>query len=154
MSRFHFFLAIGLLSALVNCATSRPGAPRPPKPDRSVSLPYEIGVRERQYLPDIADMLEEYNFHPVQYGGAPYKLDFTIDDGPINADTTITLYKHGQVLVRAQGRDGGPKMVFDRPGVIRRSFQRCLADFEDQLDRAARWDEDAVDYAATAAPMR
>jgi hypothetical protein len=88
----------------------------------------------------VASVLEDHGYQPVSAGGHRYTLDFEIEEGPINVDSTITLSKDGQVLARGWGRDGGPRKIFQHGEVVRRAFAQSLDDFSAQLARVSRFD--------------
>jgi hypothetical protein len=132
MKRLSFIL---LLSAsLGSCVVTPDGTP-PKRQPRYVSMPPAPGILERQYMPEVADTLEDYDFRAVNTPGERYSLDFLIEEGPINVDSTITLYKDGRIIAQARGRDGGVKKALQPAKYIQRAYERSLEDFEDQLDR-------------------
>ena len=100
--------------------------------------------RERQYVRAIADTLVEYGFRPTR-GGGQYSLDFSIEEGPINTDTAIYLYRRGSTVASGEGRDGGPQSIFDRAGVVRRSFDAAISAFSEELDEMDEYEGDYSD---------
>ena len=100
---------------------------------RYVSMPYDLNERELQYIRDVTGVLEANGYRPTRGGNAEYNLDFSIEEGPINTDTTITLSERGSTIAEGAGRDGGPQSIFDRASVVRRSFDRALREFSGQL---------------------
>lgn len=101
-------------------------------------------------MPEVADLLEDYDFRAVNTAGERYSLDFRIDEGPINVDSTITLYKDGRIIAQARGRDGGLKKALQPANYIQRAYERSMEDFEAQLDRLD--DFETVDAAPTYDP--
>ena len=45
-------------------------------------------------------------------------------------------------MATGEGRDGGPRSIFDRAGVVRRSFDSALSAFSEELDDLDDDDED------------
>ena len=140
MKKPHFSLIATATLALALASCVVPEGSRPVRQPRYVSLPFSPDMLERQFLPEVAEALEDYGYRPVNTGGERYKLDFQIDEGPLNVDSTITLTKDGQPLAEGRGRDGGPRKVFQPSGYIRRAFDRSLEDFNAQLERVSSYD--------------
>ena len=140
-------LAISALT-MIGCVSVPPAQREADRRDRMVTMPMNPDMRERQYLPDVASVLEDADFSPVIDGGVPNQLEFDIDEGPINTVVTVRLIRRGQVFASAEGRDGGPRSLIDRSGVVRNAVHRCLRDFEDQLNRASEWETGRAVYAA------
>jgi hypothetical protein len=96
-------------------------------------MPTDVDEREAGYLGQIANVLRRNGYEPVGGGYADHRLTFTIETGPVNADATLVLDQRGRVVAQATGREGGPRIIFDRSGVVRVAVDRCLANFEPQL---------------------
>lgn len=109
--------------------------------DRRVQLPSNLSEEERSFVPRFASLLERRGYEPVYGGGAPYALEFSLDEGPINIDATARLYRHGDTLVDVTERDGGPRILMNRSGVRQTAVQRCLEEFDSQLEDAP-WGDD------------
>lgn len=137
-----FLLSLGL----THCGTSTPEGRPSGRQERYVSMPVDLNERERQYVRAVADTLVEYGFRPTRGGGTQYSLDFSIEEGPINTDTAIYLYRRGSTVASGEGRDGGPQSIFDRAGVVRRSFDSALSDFSAELDDMDDDDNDGYSY--------
>ena len=98
-------------------------------------MPRNLDQREAGYLGMIGGMLEQNGYQPVNGGYADYELDFTIETGPVNADATLTLRQGPRIINQATGRDGGPRIIIDRNGVVRNAVDRCLNEFAPRLPR-------------------
>lgn len=134
-SRILSLSAILWAIALAGCVTPPDG--RTVREPRYVSLPYGLDAVERRFLPELAAALEAHGYQPVKTGGQRYGLDFAIEEGPINVDSTITLTKDGQTLAQGWGRDGGPRKIFQHDEVVRSAFDQSLDEFTAQLGRGA-----------------
>ena len=121
--------------ALAACVT--PSGGRTVREPRYVSLPYAVDAVERPYLREVAAALEAHGYQPVKTAGERYRLEFAIEEGPINVDSTITLTKGGQTLAQGWGRDGGPRKIFLHEEVVRNAFDQSLDEFTAQLGRGA-----------------
>ncbi len=140
-------LAVLCLS-LTQCVTPDGYDPQPgggPR-YRYVSMPYDLNERELQYIRDVTGVLEANGYRPTRGGNAEYSLDFSIEEGPINTDTSITLSERGSTIAEGEGRDGGPQSIFDRAGVVRRSFDRALREFSSELGNGGGYDRRDNDY--------
>ena len=100
---------------------------------RTVLMPIDLDEREVQYVGQIASILQRNGYQPVDRGPAEYKIEFTIETGPVNADATLRLLGRSGIVAEATGRDGGPRIIFDRNGVARNAANRCFDQFEPQL---------------------
>ncbi len=96
-------------------------------------MPNDLDQRESGYVGQIASLLQQHGYQPVNGGYADYQLNFTIETGPVNADATLTLHQGPRIVAQAKGRDGGPRIIFDRSGVVRNAVDRCLPQFASQL---------------------
>lgn len=123
-----------LSSCAVNTLPSGPGAQPPPRVDLRVQMPRPTNSYESTHLQQVVNVLRRYGYEPVNYG-ANHRLTFSIETGPVNADATIRLEREGRTIVDAFGRDGGPRIILDRAGVVRTAMDRALAQFDDQLRR-------------------
>lgn len=88
-------------------------------------------------MPEIEDTLIRAGYRPTRDRSAEYQLEFDVDDGPVNADTHLTLSREGSEVARSYARVGGPRIILHRQEFIRQSFDKCLRDFESQLSRAS-----------------
>ncbi|MBL9113390.1 MAG: hypothetical protein JNJ83_00170 [Verrucomicrobiaceae bacterium] len=129
MKAVLLFLVVALF--LPSCATVPPGPGGPPV--RTVLMPNDLDEREVQYLGQIASILQRNGYQPANRGPAEYKLEFSIETGPVNADATLRLMSRSGIVAEATGRDGGPRIIFDRNGVARNAANRCFDEFEPQL---------------------
>jgi hypothetical protein len=125
-------LALLLVGLLSSCVTP-PGGPMGGPQALTVQMPADLDQREAAYMGEIASVLQRRGYQPVNGGYALYRLDFSIETGPVNADATLTLTQGPRVIAEATGRDGGPRIIFDREGVVRSAMTRCLEQFEPQL---------------------
>ncbi len=134
-----FLRAAALLSTavLASCATyEEPPAPgRPYTP--SVLMPVELNANESQYIQEVEGALEDSGLRPSGRQDSEYTLTFSLEDGPVNADSTLKLFRGRQEVAGAFARVGGPRIVFSRRAVVRESFQKALADFEHQISGIA-----------------
>jgi hypothetical protein len=104
----------------------------------TVLLPYELDERETGYMRQITGMLRENGYQTVRGGYADYQLDFSIETGPVNADANLVLREGNRTVAQGFGRDGGPRIILNRNQVVRNAVDRCLAEFEPQLQNARR----------------
>lgn len=132
---------------LASCETVEPVGPgrRPPP---KVLIPAGLGTSERELLPEVEDVLSDSGFRPTYRTPADYVLAFEVDDGPVNADVHLRLMRHGEELAHAYARTGGPGILLHRREYIRKSFDKCLDQFEGQIQGMARrgWGQRDDDY--------
>ena len=123
---------------LASCAVPPPPGGSGPglRPALAVLMPMARNDYEARHLPQVARVLERHGYNPVSYGYPDLRLQFTIETGPVNADATITLLRGSRVIARAFGRDGGPRIIVDRSGVVASAMDRALRDLDVQLDRS------------------
>jgi hypothetical protein len=153
----HRLLTPTLLSLcalfLASCETVEPVSPgrRPPP---KVLIPSGLGSSERELLPEVEDALSDSGLRPTYRTPADYVLAFEVDDGPVNADVHLRLLRHGEELAHAYARTGGPGILLHRREYIRKSFDKCLDQFEDQIEgiarRSSRANDDDYDYGDSA----
>jgi hypothetical protein len=151
MRLMHRLLTPILLSlcviVLASCETVEPVGPgrRPPP---KVLIPAGLGASERELLPEVEDVLSDSGFRPTYRTPADYVLAFEVDDGPVNADVHLRLLRHGEELAHAYARTGGPGILLHRREYIRKSFDKCLDQFEDQIQGMVRrgWGQRDDDY--------
>jgi len=126
--------------SMVSCVVVPPSSsPQPvPQVDRRVQVPRPGNSYEATHLQQVVNVLRRNGYDPVSYG-ATHRLTFSIETGPVNADTIIRLDREGRTLVDAFGRDGGPRIIVDRAGVVRSSVDRALQEFDSQLRRVSDW---------------
>ncbi len=128
-------LLSGLTALLASCAstpefanpTARPYTPRVSVPD-----PGRLTENERRYLPEVEHALEDAGYRTTQ-GDAEYRLDIHMEDGPINADTRLAMFRGSAEIARANARSGGGTMILRRKFFVNDSFQKCLNDFVNQI---------------------
>jgi hypothetical protein len=137
-------LLLGVL-ALTSCETVEPVSPgRRPAP--RVLIPGGLSASERELLPEVEDALVDSGFRPTYRTPADYMLAFEVDDGPVNADVHLRLTRHGQEVAHAYARTGGPGILLHRREYIRKSFDKSLDQFEDQIEGIARRSYGRQDY--------
>lgn len=114
--------------ALVSCASyDTAGYGRQYAP--SVAMPYELNQNEDRYIDQVGDVLTSAGYRLSNSRSAEYSLEFSIEDGPVNADTTITLLRNGSQVATSYSRSGGPRIILQRQQVVRESFEKALSDF-------------------------
>lgn len=106
------------------------------RPALAVLMPVPRNDYEARHLPQVFRALERHGYNPVSYGYPDLRLQFTIETGPVNADATITLLRGSRIIARAFGRDGGPRIIMDRSGVVLVAVDRALRDLDVQLGNA------------------
>ncbi|RBP41402.1 hypothetical protein DES53_107234 [Roseimicrobium gellanilyticum] len=137
-------LLLGVL-ALSSCETVEPVGPgRRPAP--RVLIPGGLSSSERELLPEVEDALVDSGFRPTYRTPADYMLAFEVDDGPVNADVHLRLTRHGEEVAHAYARTGGPGILLHRREYIRKSFDKCIGQFEDQIEGIARRSRGRQDY--------
>lgn len=95
-----------------------------------------LSEHERQFLPEVEDVLVRAGFLPTR-GGGEYRLEFRLSDGLVNADSFLRILSGDTEVAAAKARSGGVSTLFRRTRAVEESFHRCLADFESQLAGAA-----------------
>lgn len=134
------FILAALALTLSSCET--PGYAGPgPRPAPRVLMPGGLSQNEARFVPEIEDALIRAGYRPTRDRSAEYALEFEVDDGPVNADTHLILYREGSEVARAYARVGGPRILLQRQEFIRQSFEKCLNDFEGQLGRSTHMDD-------------
>ena len=130
------FVGVAFCLGLVGCQTL-PGAGGPGAAARvpGVLMPRNLDQREAGYLGRIATLLEQNGLRPVDGGFAEFQLDFSIETGPVNADAVLVMRDGPRVMAQAKGRDGGPRIILNRSGVVDNAVNACLSDFSAQLRR-------------------
>jgi hypothetical protein len=103
-----------------------------------VSLPTRLNANEQRLLPEVEDTLTNAGYRTTRSQAADYDLRFSVEDGPINADTTITLMQEGDTIARGYARVGGPQIILARQKTVNQSFGQALDQFENQLPTAQR----------------
>lgn len=127
---------LALMMALVSCETPDYAGPGP-RPAPRVLIPSGLSQNEVRFMPEIEDTLIRAGYRPTRDRSAEFQLEFDVDDGPVNADTHLTLLREGSEVARSYARVGGPRIILQRQEFIRQSFDKCLRDFESQLSRAS-----------------
>jgi hypothetical protein len=133
-------LAAVTLSSCVVPIESDSGSYPSRRPAPSVALPYDLSEDEQRLLPSVIDALEDAGYRTSRSRSGDLELEFKIDDGPVNADTYITLLHRGSPVARSYARVGGPAIIVRRQQVIIESFEKCLSDFERKIPAARDWD--------------
>jgi hypothetical protein len=136
-SRLIQIITVSGVSLLAACSatpdfssSARAYVPRVSIPDANT-----LNANERATVSIVEDVLVEAGYRPTQ-GPAEYRLFIDLEDGPVNAHTTLALYQANEELVRSYARIGGPRIILSRSKVIKESFDQCLADFQTRLPRA------------------
>ena len=130
-----------LLGSLVLLTCLLPGCvvePFPPGPaylPPPVLMPLTLNDRSSQYVGRVDETLRRSGLEPVYRGSADMRLEFSIDEGPVNVDTYLRLVDRGRVVALGQARASGPLLI-NRERVVQDSFYRALAQFESQLSRS------------------
>lgn len=136
---------------LAACGSPR-GPDQPPPSQPRVLMPSGLNGNEEKYIPQVEAALERHGFKPTLGRDAEYKLGFSLDSGPINADARLELTQGRQNAARSFARVGGPRIIFQRGKVIREAFEKALADFDGQLAQAASGGAGAWDAAPDSRP--
>lgn len=84
------------------------------------------------------DYFERAGYEVTRGRWADYELELALDDGPVNAIVNMTLTRRGRTVAEAEGRSGGPRIIFDRSGVIREAFDECASKLDRDLPSADR----------------
>lgn len=137
--KIRHFLLPGILSLgfLTSCTTmeydssTSPGRPYIPR----VTMPVNLNANEQNLIGDVEQSLEQNGLRPTDRSGADYQLEFSVEDGPVNADVTLDLFQGRNRIAHAYARVGGPRIVFQRQRVIREAFDKAMRQFEPQLPR-------------------
>ncbi len=95
-------------------------------------------THERRYSSLAADYFEQAGYIVSNGGRAEYELEFTLDDGPINAVVNMTLSKRGHTVSEVEGHAGGPSMLFDRERTIREAFEDALHQLDGEVSHRQR----------------
>ena len=152
-STFASLLCAVLTSSLVSCATNNyadPTVARPYVP--RVSMPNRLNPNENQFIREVESSLQRNGLQPTDRDDGDYTLEFSIEDGPVNADTTLTLYQRRSPVARGYARVGGPAMMFKRQQYIRDSFYKALRQFDNELPRPG-YGHEGYDRDGYGAPM-
>ena len=130
---------LGLL--LLSCAGVDDGRSR--RRDRDDAPPTATVHANREadrLVPDAEELLERAGYEISHGRRADYELELDLDAGPVNAIVKMTLLERGRTVAEAEGKAGGPRMIFDRSGVIRDAFDRCARELEiPRAERSRRW---------------
>jgi hypothetical protein len=131
-------VVLSVLSAVLTSCASGPdytaGNQRPYVPRVSIPDPSSLSANERRYLPEVENALEDAGYRTTQ-GEGEYRLHIHLEDGPINADSHLTMFRGSSEIARANARAGGATMVFRRQQFVNESFHKCLNDFVVQIPR-------------------
>lgn len=95
----------------------------------AVAMPSDLNQNEDRYIDQVGDVLTSAGYRLSNSRSAEYSLEFSIEDGPVNADTTITLLRNGSEVATSYSRSGGPRIILQRQQVVRESFDKALSDF-------------------------
>lgn len=127
-----FFIAAAASAALLSsCATNR-SAFAPENHQPTVGMPAQLSDRERSYISNLDSSLRGEGFLPVRHGAGDMQLEFQMDEGPINTDTTIQLFEGRRVIASGSGRAAGAPMI-GRSKVADKSFNRAYEVFQSSL---------------------
>jgi hypothetical protein len=96
-------------------------------------MPTDLNRNEEEFLPEVEEALRRAGYDPGGGRDAEYALSFSVDAGPINADTALRLQRGRREVARSFARVGGLRMIFKRRKVIQESFDKALQSFERQL---------------------
>ena len=122
-----------------NVSPARPYVPR-------VTMPVDLNRNEQNLIGDVENTLEQGGLRPTDRPGAEYQLAFSVEDGPVNADVTLELFRGRGRIAHAFARVGGPRIIFQHQQVIRESFVKALREFEAQLPRTGAPRQDTGGY--------
>jgi hypothetical protein len=150
---FRIGTALMIAVAGIGCSTpSYTAKPRPYVPRVQLPEYQDLNENERLYLAEVQDALGDAGYRSV-HGPAEFRLGFYVEDGPINAETKLSLFRSDVLMTESKARVGGPRIIFKRSTVVRESFQKCLADFETKLPRMSMSGGMAAQDGWAAAPM-
>lgn len=139
ISPFFKILGCSLVAVVLSSCASGPdyagGVQRPYVPRVAMPDPSRLSQNEQRYLPEVENALEDAGYRPTQGGDAEYRVDIHLEDGPVNADSRLTMFRGGSEIARAYARAGGATMIFRRQQFVNESFQKCLNDFVAQVPR-------------------
>ncbi len=129
--------AAGLLLFNTSCLNeggTGSGYRNPSAPQVQLPIPSSLRPVEQSLLPEFEEALRDAGFVTTQQP-AEYQAGFRIQEGPINAETTMNLSQNGRRIASALGRQGGITKVLSGNKFAEQSFFVCLRDFESQLPR-------------------
>ena len=101
-----------------------------------VSMPGSLNANEQRHVHTVEAALRENGYRPVAHSGAEYRLEFTIESGPVNTDTNLRLIHGGEIEAQSYARAGGPRYLFDKQRAADDSFSECMAEFRRRLPLA------------------
>ena len=109
--------------------------------DRDVGPP-TVSLRADRNADRIVPAAEEYleraGYEITRGRWSDYELELELDDGPVNAIVTMKLTHHGRTVAEAEGRSGGPRIIFNRTAVIQEAFDECAHRLDRDLPPADR----------------
>ena len=133
---FSILLCAFCVAGLTGCATSNYPDTGSQRPVYRVSMPSRLNANEGRLIGEVEAALERNGLRPTNQGDGDYVLEFTVEDGPVNADATLTLYQRQSQVARGYARVGGPRIILQRQRVIREAFDAALRQFENELPRS------------------
>lgn len=134
MTNLRLLYSGALALMLSACGTDEPYDHGSRRRAPAVSLPDRLSDRELELLPIVVRAIERAGFEIVNSGGGDYDLALHEEDGPINAIVNLKLYRGRRAVAEAEGKAGGPSIIFNRSGVIREALEKALDDFRDQIE--------------------
>ena len=123
-------LALGCLLGVAGCAGRTDFVPQ--GGPVTVGMPAKLSERERGYIGQVEGALRGAGYMPVRHGKGEMALDFTMEQGPINTDTTISLFQNERLVAEGRGRKGGVPLI-GRNRVADESFQQAFSSFQASL---------------------
>lgn len=129
------FCSLAMLTCILPGCVVEPFPTGPGYAPPPVLMPLTLNDRSTQYVGRVDEALRRARLEPVYRGSADMRLEFSIDEGPVNVDTTLRLVDRGRVVAFGQARASGPLLI-QRERVVQDSFYRALAQFESQLNRS------------------
>lgn len=115
------------------------GRQRPYVPRVAVPPMEELNEYERQRLPEVEDYLTDAGYRITTAGSAEFRLEFSIESGPVNTDTTLALLRGNSEVARSSARQRSALSVVQRSRVVDQSFKKCLDDFHTRLPRGGAY---------------
>lgn len=137
MIKLPRLILLSLTGVMVSCAGTGRDGDWGRDPDRG---PPTVSIRadrnSERIVPGARDLMERAGYIVTRDRMADCELNVALDDGPVNAVVDMSFARAGRVLASAQGRSGGPRMIFNRQGVIQDAFDECARKLQPNIPPA------------------